>query len=131
MIEEIKMILDAVDGVADLGLWALLAFVVFKLVIYMSTTGATVYCVKLVVEKLHDVITKHGERKLRESELAKQAVEWDMGGLPFNDAVRRRLESSLKAAHEHRSPNLTYMHDSDADWVGEAIREKIERERQS
>lgn len=130
MIEEIKMLLDAVGDVADLGLWALLAFVVYKLVIYLSTTGAIVFCIRLAIERIHQILIAKNQRRLREAELEKAPQSWDMGGLPFEDSVRKRLERAIKEAHEHRSPNLNYMHNSDADWLAVAVKEKIERERQ-
>ena len=121
MIEEIKMILDAVDGVADLGLWALLGFVVYKLVIYMSTTGAIVFCVKLIVEKLHSVLTQ------------KKVVEYEFDGLPIDSGVARQLSIVLRRLHAHHNARIPtrYLHSSDVDWLHKAIDEKIERERKS
>ena len=58
MIEELKFLLDKMEGIPDLGLWVLGGFAAYKLIIYMSTTGAFVYIAQLLITKIHDAITK-------------------------------------------------------------------------
>lgn len=120
MLEEIKMILDAVDDVAGLGLWALIGFVAYKLIIYMSTTGAIVFCVKLIVEKLHDSATK--EKK----------ITWDLDGIAIDGFTKVKLASVLLLVHgRSRSRSLgglRYLHEDDVEWISSAIKEKLERE---
>lgn len=48
MIEELKLLLDQMKNVPDVALWILGGFLLYKLVTYMSATGAIVYIVKQI-----------------------------------------------------------------------------------
>lgn len=58
MIEEIKLVLDSIGDLSGVALWVVGFFLVFKLVVYLSTTGAVVYLVKLAITSAVKVITR-------------------------------------------------------------------------
>jgi len=54
MIEELKLILSLLDGVAGMTVNLVYAFFAIKFLIFSSTTGAVVYCIRLVVLSVLD-----------------------------------------------------------------------------
>lgn len=48
MIDELKLLLDQMKNVPDVALWILGGFLLYKLVTYLSMTGAVVYIVRLL-----------------------------------------------------------------------------------
>jgi hypothetical protein len=58
MIEELKYLLDKIGDVSGFALWIIGGFMLYKLVLYLSTAGAVVYIAKLFILKCHDAITR-------------------------------------------------------------------------
>ena len=113
MIEELKILLDIIGDLTGIALWVVGFFMVFKLVVYLSTTGALVYVLKLAITKLHDAITRE-----------KKAV-YSYEGDCIDEKAKIEMDSLIR---ESRISGLTYIHHSDIDFIRTAIKEKRERE---
>lgn len=58
MIEELKALLDVLAQTPQYALWGVAMFIAWKLIIYLSTTGAIVYCVKHIVDAIRSMHSK-------------------------------------------------------------------------
>ncbi len=54
MIEELKLLLDQMKNVPDVALWILGGFMAYKLITYLSATGAIIVVIKLLCKTLID-----------------------------------------------------------------------------
>ena len=61
MMEEIKILVEAFGGLSETAMTALFYFGVYKLTLYLSTTGATVYVSKMVITRLFDHLDSRKE----------------------------------------------------------------------
>ncbi len=106
MIEELKMVLDAIGDLSGIALWVVDAFIAFKLIVYLSTTGAIVYCFKLAVERLYGVLTNRTKTVT-------------LSGLVIHSVDEYRIREVLSLARRD-SP---YLHRSDFDWMESVLKE--------
>jgi len=58
MIEDFKTILDMIAKLPNFAIEVLLGFGIYKLVVYLSTTGSVVFISRMLIEKIHDAYTK-------------------------------------------------------------------------
>ena len=111
MIEEIKLVLDSIGDLSGIALWVVGFFLAFKLIVYLSTTGAVIYILKLLVIKLHDWATKEKIVKYKiddhfissETKVKYKRLLDSMNvstGSWIHDSDIDRLENALKAAAE-------------------------------
>lgn len=108
MIEELKLILDTIGDLSDIALWVIGAFILFKLVTYMATTGAIVYVIKLIVSKGHDILTR--ERK----------VKYYLSDFCIGDG-----SEIIDALKRCRSSSLNYLHNDDISWIVKTLDKAI------
>lgn len=113
MIEELKLVLDTIGDLSGVAIWVVGAFFLFKLIIYLSTTGAIVFLIRLAITSLHDLLTKE------------KIIKFDIGSHMINSTCK---ESFLALISEGKKTSLSYIHEADIDWIRVAIREKKERE---
>lgn len=98
MIEELKLVLDSIGDLTGVALWVVGFFIVFKLVVYLSTTGAIVYLVKLAIVKGHDFLTKD------------QIIKHKFEGHFIDDGVAAEFGDLL---NECKTSTGVYIHSSD------------------
>ena len=126
MVDELKALLDVVAGVPELALWALVAFGLFKLVIYLSTAGAIVYCIRLSWESIVDMYKSERppRKEIKESDFKDFVIS--------HDGTERRLRSLLKSiiGHDMNGRSWDKLFSSDVDWLEEAVEEKITKDRE-
>lgn len=94
MIEELKLVLDSLGDLSGIGLWVVAFFIAWKLVIYLSTAGATVYCFKLLMEVSDKIFNKPKPAKF--------------GRLIIDEKTTLALELFLK-----ENMSTLYLHESD------------------
>lgn len=116
MMEEIKELLHLIEKIPSLTLWILGGFGVYKLVMYLSTTGAIVLISKLAINKGHDYLTRP-ERK-----------EFRIGELCMHDTVANQLVMTLSTL-ERKDRGFLYL--DDVKWLQDAINEKKLRDTQA
>lgn len=119
MIEELKSILTMVEKVPETVLWVLGGFALYKLVIYLSTTGAIVMLVRLAIEKWHDARTR--------PEPAPEPTYLKLDDMLLYETLGPELRMHIKSIVPPGGGN--YIQSSHLNWLAEAIREKKERER--
>lgn len=117
MIEELKQLLTIVEKMPSMVLWTLFGFAVFKLVIYLSTTGSVVFIIKLVIERWYSWATRMPEPK---------RVSLDDIWITSNGTYEKFKLTLLKLKKDH----LSYLHDTEVLWLQDAIKEKLYRENQ-
>lgn len=115
MIDELKQLLTLVEKMPSMVLWTLFGFAVFKIIIYLSTTGSIVFVLKLVVERWFSYATR---------DPAPKRVSMDDIWVTSNGAYEKFKLTLLKLKKDH----LHYLHDSEVLWLQDAIKEKLYRE---
>jgi hypothetical protein len=66
MIEELRQLLTMIEKMPEMVLHVIFAFGIYKLVMYLSTTGAVVMLVRLAILKLHDYMTQPVPMKFKD-----------------------------------------------------------------
>lgn len=100
MIEELKLVLDSIGDLTGVALWVVGFFIVFKLVVYLSTTGAVVYLVKLAIMKGSEVIKKERVYKFKSHPIDEETV----------DSIDELL-------HQIKRSGFNYIHNTDVQRV--------------
>jgi hypothetical protein len=111
--EEIKMLVDMVAHLPEMALWVIAAFWAYKVVVIGSIYGV----IKLAINKAHSWLTTP-KYKLVELRHEIDGICLDCG--PQILAQLRRLI--------RKDQGLNFLHGSEADWLREAIDEKVARE---
>lgn len=126
MIDELKMILDAIGDLSGVALWVVGGFLIYKLVMYLSTAGAMVYVSKLLIIKLHDVAITRKTKGPRDitSDIRSICISSDGTDERMLDLLRR-----IKA--KNNGNHSSYIHDTGFEWLEAAVNEKEEREAKS
>jgi hypothetical protein len=83
MIDELKQILTMVEKVPETVLWVLFGFAVYKLVVWLSATGATVMLVKLAIDKLHDYLVRPATKA------------YDINGTLVNEPTKAKFDQLI------------------------------------
>lgn len=58
MIEEIKALMDILGKLPDMALHGFIAYGIYKIIIYLATTGSIAYIAKLLITRLFDYLDK-------------------------------------------------------------------------
>lgn len=77
MVDELKFLLDQIKDVPSVALWMIGGFLFYKLVAYLSTTGAIIYIVRLLCNLAIEWQTKPRPAKFKKmlfDDLAEQAL---------------------------------------------------------
>ena len=114
MIEELKTLLDMVAELPTMALWLLGGFFLFKLIVYLSTTGAIVYGLKLLFDTVITCWkTERPPRKFQQSVKLDDEV--------IDDVTKERFLTFLKRC---KKTTGIYLHNTDLRWLEEAVRDK-------
>lgn len=130
MISELKMIIDLLEGMPELAMWALVFFLGYKLVMYLAVTGTIYKLASLAIHKIHDMYVK--DKPVRPIVEVKREVvnvikeRKGIRSLALNEEVYGEMVRLLERvkAREGNS-GLTYLHTSDVEWLELAIEAKI------
>lgn len=134
MIDEIKQLLDLVKELPDLAIWSLAGFGIYKLIVYLSTTGSIVFIFKLLIEKIHNAYTSPRQEKPRDVKIDGYFLTSDGTYHDFIAVLRYFLNAKNKPKPEtgktlsFRAFTSEYIHKSDVTWLEAAIKEKLARE---
>lgn len=134
-VEQFEQIISLLGGVTTIGIGALIAFVLFKLVIYLSTAGAVVYCIKLVVTSVKEHLDNRQAAQIEITKNPPPVPGKLIGGLVINDEVLARVDIVLREIIEHNNRDncisnfrREYFHGSDAAWLSQVVSSAIKSE---
>ena len=129
---ELKMFLDLLGDAAEIGGWVIGAWLTFKAIILLSTTGSIVYLTHLGIVSLKDVINKYivSKRELADIQKRPLVKDVEIDGMCIScDGTYEHVVQSLKMAKTHiDTAGGTYIHMRGAKWIRAAIEEKMLRE---
>lgn len=114
MMDEIKQIIEMIAKLPQLAIWVLVAFWAYKVIVIGSVYGV----IRFVVEKAHSYLTtpKH--------DLVKKDVRLLIDG----EVISGSKEAFLAQLQRIKRTTGMYVHQSDVDWLRDAISEKLDRE---
>lgn len=120
MIEELKVLLEMLAKVPNAALWAVGAVFLYKLTIYLATTGSVVMLAKLAIERLHSYKTEKLTPKPVPPTPPQEHV-WKVEGLCITHTgdVVPRLKSLMEALA--RDGDSDYLHQYHIDWLNDAV----------
>lgn len=121
MIEELKVLLEMLAKVPNAALWAVGAVFLYKLTIYLATTGSVVMVLRLAIERLHSYKAESLKPLPPPPPPPPQEHVWKIEGLCITTSgdVVPRLKSLLEQlAQDGGSP---YLHKYHIDWLNDAI----------
>ena len=147
-VEQFEQIIGLLGGVTTLGIGALIAFVLFKLIVYLSTAGAVVYCVRLLVTSVKGHLDKKQDNEL---DLAKNpppvppVPDVMIKDMMISAEAYESLIVQLQKVRTHRERKTTrsaasygllgslggsgrWLHSSDVGWIRDAFTEIMKRE---
>jgi len=127
MFEELKVLLDMLGNVDDIALWIVGGFAVYKLIIYLSSMGAVVMIIKLIVNKLYDVshegITNKKEIESNRLKIREQELDYEIAKTSLKSLNRifdaktithdGTQEAFVSLLNRMRSDGSDYVHTSD------------------
>ena len=129
MIEELKAVLDLLGDVTGIAGWILFGWLTVKLVILLSTTGAIVYCIKIGLFSVKEVIEKGIDANLKKHAVPKRKEITDVkiSDLCITvDGTYENIIHSLRVVRDHMNQGGgKYIHSDGADWLSDAIKQKI------
>lgn len=120
MIEELQAILGMIGDLSAIAGWVIGGFIVFKLVVYLSTAGIIYNLTKLFIERTHNWLTSPKPPALTD------VYDRTKRLCIITDGSDRRLLTVLEKAR--MAPGLYhggYLHSTHLDWLEEAIDAKI------
>lgn len=114
--EELKILVDMVAKLPGTALWVIAMFWAYKVVVIGSVYGV----IRFVVEKAHSWLTtpKH--------ELQDVKIRLLLDG----EVITGAKDALLAQISRIKRATGSYVHQSDVDWLRDAISEKIERDDQ-
>ena len=126
MIEELKMILEAIGDVSGFAIWALAGFLLYKIVIYLATAGTIVFLCELLIERIYSWAVS--------PKPPAPPVLKNVGGriermcITDEDTADRQIALLRRVAGKGIGIGTNYIHGASADWLEEAINEKESRD---
>lgn len=112
--DELKLLIEMVSNLPSLAVWVLVGYLVYKVVVIGSIYGLA----RFGIEKLHGWATRD---KTKEISLVLDGVAWGSGKEAFV-AQLRRIVGAPEAPHGY------YMMTTHAEWLREAIDDKIAKD---
>lgn len=133
MVEEFKAILELLGDVTQIGGWVVGGWLVFKLIILLSTTGAIVYLTSKGIQALRQCISEaiaSSEKKAITPPPPIPREEIEIKGLCITcDGTYEHVIDSLKMVRGHvNTASGAYIHAEGADWLRRAIMDKIDKD---
>lgn len=113
--EELKMLVEMASKLPQMALWVLIGFWAYKVVVVGSIYGV----IRFGIDRLHSWLTKP-KHELVEAKVV-------MGRILINNDVFDRLLGQVERLPS-RQKGHGYVHNSDMDWLRDAISEKLERD---
>ena len=119
LIQDLKILIEAVEGMAGAALYLVVGFILYKLIVFGSTTGAVVFILKLLITKLHSVITSP------KIVIHERAIQLDDHIITHtsDDNAERLLEVIRRVK---TLKNTEYLHKSGVDFIIHAIEDKLD-----
>ena len=96
MIDDLQRILDAIGDVSGIALWVVGAFIAYKLVITLATTGTIFVVLRTFIERLFGWLESQPSNKIKK--------------ICFEDSVYRDLLDQMERI---RTPSSKFIYDSD------------------
>lgn len=133
MIEELRAILELLGDVTGIAGWLFGAWLIFKVVILLSTTGSVVYLTKIGFDRLYKYLELSSNNAVKKETISKQEKIKDVeikGICITSDGTYEHVVNTLKIVKNHMGTvGSSYIHKDGADWLADAVAEKIDRER--
>lgn len=124
MMDDIKILVDAVAQMEGGALYVLFGFLFYKLVTFGSITAATLVLGKLFLNKTHDwLITKKTVINTQELKLDNKIISDDGNYGMVCDAFVMAQKAGSGTDREH-----VYLHKDGCQYLFNAVKEKVERE---
>jgi hypothetical protein len=114
--EELKMLIDMVAALPEMALWVVILFWMYKTLVLGSIYGV----IRLAINKAHDVFI---QRRIKYVDFRPM-----IDGLVIQASCDALMTQILRLRNRAIKDNSKYIHDSDVNWLREAIDEKIARE---
>jgi hypothetical protein len=108
MVEELKQLIGMVEKLTEATLWVLGGLAFYKLII----VGAVLFIARLVIERAYSLLSKPKEVSLEDIFIT-------------HDGTFNAFKFLLKGL---RRPGWLYLTSDEVSWIGDAIKEKKERE---
>lgn len=135
MVDEFKAILELLGDVTEIGGWVVFGWLTFKVIILLSTTGAIVYCTKIGIGALVDMVKRIADAKEKISGINHQPKQEtlkdvDIDGMCIShDGTYDHVVASLRRVRAHvDTAGGKYIHTQGAKWLRAAIEEKMQKE---
>lgn len=124
--EELKMLVEMLAETPKAVLWVAAGFMVYKLAVMGSIVGSLLAAFKLAVTKYHDYKTTPQTELVRKDSVIRSLVisaEFDY----LVDQLERlkSVRSFSSSRYQESTRRHNYIHDSDIDWLREAIDAKL------
>lgn len=117
VIDDLKILIDAVAGMEGTVIYVLLGYIIYQLVIFGGTTGAVVAILRLFILKMHNILIT---RKTVINEISiNDCVIMKNGNI---DTIKQAF--SL-VTDRNGSYSYKYMHMGDCEFLLQAVKEKI------
>lgn len=119
MLDELKLLIEAIAGLPSLMIWVLVGFLAYKLAVVGSIYGV----IRFVADHLFDYLKTKKTREVEYKEIR-----------PMLDGICIKAETERLIAQLHRirgkglNIQSDYIHSSSVDWLRDAIDKKIEAE---
>lgn len=120
MLEELKLLIETFKGLSDMALYALGGYGLYKLILYLSTTGSAVFIAKLLINRVFDYLNSPKDFRLDKAVYVSRDAVKDL-----NDLLKR-----IACISRHTSYGLG-LDESDVKWAQEAIEAKMQKEREA
>ena len=134
MIEELQAILELLGDMTGIAGWVFGGWLAFKAIILLSTTGAIVYLTSLGINRLSQWLELTTKASVDKDKISKQVTKEDIiikGMCIIDDGAYDFVVDSLKRVKNHvNAGNGSYIHSGGANWLHDAVAEKIERDNQ-
>lgn len=133
MIEDFKMILDMIAKLPNFAIEVLLGFGIYKLVVYLSTTGSVVFISRMLIEKIHDAHTR--PKPPQEINFKFEDIymcgtsEKDIQDI-LTDLARNGTSAKIHSgeAYSGSYSRGQYIHSQDTKWLKDAVMEKVKKD---
>ena len=103
--EEIKLLVELINTLPTLAVWALVLFFCYKIIIIGSVYGLIKFC----VENMHNWLT------------APRVVSHDLGSGVISDALPELPAQLSRIKNRGSNTNSPYIHTRDVRWLAKAI----------
>lgn len=117
--DELKLLIEMVKDLPAMALYVLIGFWMYKVIVIGSLYGV----IKLGINKIHDVLVKPEHERVDKTTVV-QGIVIDHCFDDFMVQINRMVAMRNKEGYTGR-----YIHQTDVDWLRDAITEKIERDK--